>query len=129
MEIIKKVQVKQIMTENSKQTLQKRFELDKIQLERECEQLHFEKKRLSRKLGESELLRNKFNLEVEKRKEKIALLQFKLDQLETLAIGDEIIEREVDALVQVDVGTNWDEVMKQQSIVVKDGIVVRIENE
>ena len=39
MQIIKKVQVKQIMTERSKEALQKRFELDKIQLERECEQL------------------------------------------------------------------------------------------
>lgn len=129
MQIIKKVQVKQVMTEESKQTLQKQFELDKIQLERECEQLQFEQKKLSRKLGESEILRNKFHREIERRKEKIALLQFKLDQLQTLVIGDEIVEREIDALVRVNVGSNWDDLMKRQSIVVKDGIVVRIENE
>ncbi|HLS67496.1 MAG TPA: YlqD family protein [Pseudogracilibacillus sp.] len=129
MQIIKTVQVKQIMTEESKQSLQKQFELDKIQLERECEQLQFEQKKLSRKLGDSEMLRNKFRRELERRKEKMAHIQFTLDQLQTLSIGDEIVEREIDALVRVKVGSNWNDLMKRQSIVVKDGTVVRIENE
>lgn len=129
MQIIKKVQVKQIMTERSKEALQKRFELDKIQLERECEQLRFEEKRLGKKLGDAKLVKEKFATELEKRKEKIAQIDFKLEQLETITLGEEIVEREIDALFPVEVGTNWNELMKKQSIVIKDGIVVRIENE
>ena len=46
--------------------------------------------------------------------------------METLELGSEIIEKEVEALVEVNVGSNWNEIMEEQIIVIKDDIVVRI---
>ncbi|HZH63097.1 MAG TPA: YlqD family protein, partial [Metabacillus sp.] len=67
-----------------------------------------------------------FLKEIEKRREKIKLVEFQLEQVHTLPIGSEIKEKEVDAIVDISVGDNWDELMKEKTIVIKDGIVDQI---
>ncbi|CCQ21304.1 Uncharacterized protein ylqD [Listeria monocytogenes] len=49
MEIIQKVVVKQILTEASKQELIEYYTEQKRQIEQECDQLHFEQKKMERK--------------------------------------------------------------------------------
>ena len=129
MQIIKRVQVKQIITEKSKEVLRKKFEQNKFQLERECQQLLFEQRKLKNKLSNNSKLeiKERFDQEINSRKDKIAIIDFKIEQLELLNIGSEIIEQEVDALANVEIGANWEELVGKQSIVIKDNIVERID--
>ncbi|MEI3610920.1 YlqD family protein [Pseudogracilibacillus sp. SO30301A] len=131
MQIIKRVQIKQVITEKSKEELRKKFEQNKIQLERECQQLLFEQRKLKNKLSNTSKIeiKERFDQEINSRKDKIAIIDFKLEQLELLEIGSEIIEQEFDALVTVEVGANWAELVSKQSIVIKDNIVERIDYE
>ncbi|RLL45294.1 hypothetical protein D8M04_10590 [Oceanobacillus piezotolerans] len=129
MKIIKKVQIKQIVTEESKKKLKETFENQKMRLEQECQQLLFEKRKLQNKPGISKQeLKQRFQREINKRKEKMEMLDFKIEQLEMLEIGSEIVEKEVEALVEVTEGTHWNNIMNEQAIVIKDGIVIRIDN-
>ncbi len=126
--IIQKVQIKQIITEKSKKQLQKRFLNRHMRLEQEYQQLLFEQRKLQNKTGFSKQeVARRFQQELRNRQEKIKLLQFKMEQLEILEVGSEIIETEVEALVEVTKGMRWDEMMNDQAIVIKDGIVVRID--
>ena len=129
MQIIKRVQIKQVITEKSKEELRKKFEQNKIQLERECQQLLFEQRKLKNKLSNTSKIeiKERFDQEINSRKDKIAIIDFKLEQLELLEIGSEIIEQEFDALVTVEVAANWEELVSKQSIVIKDNIVERID--
>jgi len=126
--IIKRVEVRQIITEKSKEKLKAHLFDQKMRLEQECQQLLFEKRKMLNKKGaHKQEVERKFHQEVQKRKEKIELIEFKEEQLEVLDLGSEIVEGEVESLVEVGIGTNWEELMKQQAIVIKDNIVVRIE--
>ncbi|WP_087972931.1 YlqD family protein [Oceanobacillus rekensis] len=128
MNIIKKVIIKQVVTQKSKEKIYSNFENHKLRLEQECQQLLFEKRKLQNKSGVSKQdIEQRFQQEINNRKEKIKLIDFKIDQLATLEIGSEIIESEVDALVEVEVGSNWKEIMENQTIVLQDDIVIRIE--
>ncbi|RKQ37461.1 hypothetical protein D8M06_01255 [Oceanobacillus halophilus] len=128
MKIMKKVLIKQIVTENSKAKLRDNFYDQKMRLEQECQQLLFEKRKLQNKSGVSRQdISRRFQKELNKRQEKIKLIDFKTEQLDMLELGSEIVEKEVEALVEVTEGTHWDDIMKEQSIVIKDGIVVRID--
>ncbi|GGN49632.1 MULTISPECIES: YlqD family protein [Oceanobacillus] len=128
MKIIKRVEVRQIITEKSKEKLKAHLFDQKMRLEQECQQLLFEKRKMLNKKGaHKQEVERKFHQEVQKRKEKIELIEFKEEQLEVLDLGSEIVEGEVESLVEVGIGTNWEELMKQQAIVIKDNIVVRIE--
>src|SRR5690625_3325393 len=98
-----------------------------MQLEQECQQLLFEQRKLSNKPGISKQELNiRFQNEIQKRKEEITLIDFKIEQMDMIEIGSEIIESEVEALVEVNVGAHWNG-LNEQAIVVKDGIVVRID--
>ncbi|GIO26128.1 YlqD family protein [Ornithinibacillus bavariensis] len=128
MNIIKKVVIKQVITENSKSALKQKFNNQKMRLEQECQQLLFEQRKLQNKKGISkQQLQSRFQQEIKKRKEKINLIVFKIEQLEMLDIGSEIVEGEVEALVEVNVGTHWNELIEQTAIVIKDDIVIRID--
>lgn len=128
MNIIKKVLIKQIVTEESKAKISSNFHNHKLRLEQECQQLLFEKRKLQNKTGVSKQdIEQRFQQEINNRKEKIKLIDFKIDQLNELEIGSEIIESEVDALVEVEIGANWKDLMEEQAIIIKDDVVVRIE--
>lgn len=129
MQLIKKVIVKQVLTEKSKTKLYDTLQQDKRQLELECEQLSFEQRKLSRKhnAAKHDIIK-RFNHELEQRKDQINLLDFKLEQLSLLDLGSEVIEKEIDAIVNVDIGDKWSELNEPASIIVKDDVVIRIDN-
>lgn len=130
MQIIKRIQIKQIITENSKEELRSKFKQEKNRLDLECQQLLFEKRKLKNRSGTSkQQIHERFNQEIEQRKDKMKLIDFKLEQLELLEIGSEIVEKEVDALVEVKEGSNWNEIIGKQAIVIEDNKVVRIDYE
>ncbi|NJP36378.1 YlqD family protein [Alkalicoccus luteus] len=126
MEIIKKVVVKQILTEDSRTKLQEQFLSRQYKLNNELKQLEFV---LHKKMKENndpkyqKSLQESFNKEVAKRKERIRQIELKLGQLEELEIGAELREGTIQMIEEVAEGDNWDEIMKGTEIVVKDGLV------
>ncbi|MGG5252973.1 YlqD family protein [Neobacillus sp. SM06] len=124
MKILQTVVVKQILTEASKQKLLEKYFARRLQLQKETEQLQFELKRLEKtKKFQSSALKIHFEKEMKKRQEKDKLLEFQIEQLHMLPIGSELKEKEVKALVDVEIGDRWDERLGQVSIIIKDGIV------
>lgn len=120
--------IKQIVTEQSKQKLHKHFSDSKKLLEQECQQLLFEQRKLQHKAGMSkQKVAQRFQQALQVREEKIQLLDFKIEQLELLEYGNEIVEKEVDALIDIHVGASWEETIKDKAIIIKDGIIVRID--
>ncbi|MFC2950133.1 YlqD family protein [Virgibacillus sediminis] len=129
MKIIKKVPVKQIVTEKSKGKIYENFQKAKMRLEQECQQLRFEQRKLQNKPGVSKQeVHQRFQKEIDDRKDKMKMIDFKIDQLDMLEMGSEITETEVEALVEVEVGTHWEEITQDQAIIIKDGYVQRIDN-
>ncbi len=127
MQIIKNVTVKQVLTEKSKATLLRKFEENRLQLEKEKEQLRFEAKKLEKtKKFHPVSLRKHFDKEIHNRQEKIKILEFQIEQLQLLPIGSELKEGEVQALVDIEVGDNWEEIVKDREIIIKDGTVIEI---
>lgn len=128
MNIIKKVLIKQVMTESSKEKMKDHFSQHKMQLEQECQQLRFEQRKTRNMPG---IAKNdadrRFQKEIEKRKDEIRLTEFKINQLDMIPLGSEMVEREVEALVEVQEGMHWDELMESGAIVIKDGRIIRIE--
>lgn len=127
MQIQKKVYVKQVVTETSKFVLHEKFANQMNQLERECQQLLFEQRKLSSKMRNKQKVEQRFQSEINQRKDRITIIQFKLDQLQELEFGQEIIEKEVDGIVNVEVGMDWTEMEEQTSIVIQDNRVIRID--
>lgn len=127
MEIIKQIEVKQVLTELSKSRLEQKFLLHKEQLQKECDQLQFQLKRIEKNKNsvKTNALEQMYR-EIEEREQKQKLLEFQLEQLKILPIGSELRDSKIDAIVEVQVGTNWDELMKESTIVIKDGIVTEI---
>ncbi|MRH42236.1 hypothetical protein GH741_06030 [Aquibacillus halophilus] len=126
MKIIRKIPVKQIITENSKKKLKDQFLKDQHQLEQECQQLLFEQKKLQNKKGISKQeVFKRFQQEITRRKDRINWTTFQLEQLEILPIGSQITEDEVETLVEVEEGSNWEELLRDKAIIVKDGIVTQ----
>jgi predicted transcriptional regulator len=126
MKILQSVVVKQVLTENSKKELLNNFESNLYRLRKECEQLQFEQKKLEKN---SKLLmkdiRSQFENELKKRNEKMNMISFQIDQLNHLELGSEIKEKEVQAIIDVQVGDCWNKI-NQAEIVIKDGIVQEI---
>lgn len=126
MKILQSVVVKQVLTEKSKKELLNNFESNLFQLRKECEQLQFEQKKLeknSKFLGHE--IRNQFEVEIKKRTEKMKMVTFQIEQLNLLALGSEVKEKEVQAIVDVQIGDSWNNI-NQVEIVIKDGIVQEI---
>ena len=127
LKIIQTITVKQILTEKSKKSLQKTFTERIQQLQREIEQLRFEMKRFEKlRKYDVNTIRNYFEKEINERKEKMKLVEFQLEQLEILPIGSEIKERELEGIIDVNIGDNWNDIQTGKTIVIKDGIVENI---
>lgn len=123
-QIIQTVVVKQILTENSKKKLFNHFEVQKLQLQREKNQLQFELKRIDKTKNFSPgALKNHYEKEFNKRSEKEKLLEFQIEQLHILPLGSELKEKEVQALVEIKIGDIWNEQIGQPTIIIKDGII------
>ncbi|WP_099224339.1 YlqD family protein [Listeria costaricensis] len=127
MKIIQKATVKQVLTERSKEELLIYYAKQKRLLEQESDQLHFEKKKVERKNKfQSEQVGAYFDREIDLRHEKIKLVDFQIEQLETLPLGSEIKERDIETLIEINVGDAWDESLFQKTIVVRDGTIIEI---
>jgi predicted transcriptional regulator len=126
MKILQSVVVKQVITEKSKKELLNTFESNLFRLRKECEQLQFEQKKLEKN---SKLLvqdiRKQFENELKKRTEKMKMISFQIEQLNHLDLGSEIKEKEVQAIIEVQIGDCWNKI-NQAEIVIKDGIVQEI---
>ncbi|GEN86524.1 YlqD family protein [Oceanobacillus sojae] len=128
MKLIKKVPIKLVVTEDSKEKIRQNFNNHKLRLEQECQQLQFEIRKLKNKsVNVRSDMETRFNQEIKNRQEKMKLLDFKIEQLDELKMGSEIVEKEVEALVEVEVGSDWNHIMKEQAIVIKDDKVIRID--
>ena len=124
MKILQNVIVKQILTEKSKLELLDQFNSKKAVLKKECDQLRFELKKLEKtKKFQPVSLKTHFEKEIDVRKEKIKLLDFQIQQLDILPYGSELKESEVQAIVDVEIGQNWEEIVQTKTIIVKDGVV------
>src|SRR5699024_4336974 len=107
MQIQKKVYVKQVITETSKCALGKKF---------------------TNKMKSKQKVEERFQSEIKRREDRMTIVQFKLEQLEVVEIGQEIIEKEIDGVINVEVGMDWKEVEQQTSIVIQDDQVIRIDH-
>jgi hypothetical protein len=127
MKILQKVTVKQVLTECSKRALLDSFETSILILNKECEQFRFEMKKVEKnnKYPRHDILAH-FNKEIENRNERIKLLDFQIEQLNILPLGSELKEKEVDAIIDVEIGNSWDKTKTSKSIIIRDGIVVDI---
>lgn len=127
MKILQNVIVNQVLTESSKNQLLEKYKSKRLQLQKESEQLRFELKKLEKNRNLQPIsLRTHFEKEINQRQEKIKLLEFQVEQLDILPIGSELKEREVQSIIEVEVGADWEELMNTKTIVVKDGIVSEI---
>ncbi|WP_318504742.1 YlqD family protein [Bacillus sp. T3] len=127
MKLLQTVVIKQVLTEESKAELFEKYHSKKLQLQKECDQLRFELKKLekTKKFQTTGLIKH-FDKEIQSRKEKIKLADFQIEQLHNLPLGSELKEREVQAVVDVEVGDNWDEFLTGSTIIIKDGVVSEI---
>lgn len=127
MKVLQTVVVKQVLTEESKGKIHQKYLSRKLQLQKECDQLRFELKKLEKsKKFQPETLKKHFEQEIKLHKEKIKLLDFQIEQLHILPLGSEIKETELQGIVEVKVGDQWDEFLSGKTIIVKDGIVAEI---
>ncbi|MFK2824972.1 YlqD family protein [Bacillus sp. B190/17] len=125
MQILRTVIVKQILTETMKQSLFSSYQDKKRQLEKEYEQLRFELKKAERLQQNSRQQTVSFyEKEMKQRLQKIKNVDFQQSQLELLPLGSELKEKELQTLVDINVGDQWEEAEK--TIVIKDGIVIEI---
>lgn len=128
MKIIRNITVKQILTEKSKNELFQKFEQQIEQLNKEIGQLLFEIKKYekTKKTPPSPVDVSRYEKEISSRTEKCKLLQFQLEQLEILPLGTELKETEVQGILEIEKGDDWDELTKERTIVIKDGMIYEI---
>lgn len=127
MKILQTITVNQVLTVTSKNQLLEKYKKQYNQLQKEIDQLKFEMKKLEKtKKFQPMTLTKHFEKEMSNRAEKIKLLEFQMEQLDILPIGSELKERDVQAFIDVEVGSDWDELMKPKTIVVTDGKVTEI---
>ncbi|MBP2240103.1 hypothetical protein J2Z40_000656 [Cytobacillus eiseniae] len=127
MKILQTVAVLQVLTEKSKQELLESYLVKKRQLEKECDQLQFERKKIERtKKFQPETLKKHFEKEIQMRQEKVKLLDFQIEQLHILPLGSELKEKEVQAWIEIKVGDCWDKIQSEKAIIIKDGMIAEI---
>lgn len=125
--ILQTIVVKQVLTEKSKNQLMEKYNNQKVQLQKECDQLRFELKKLEKtKRFQPGSLKKHFEQEIHMREEKVKLIEFQVEQLHILPIGSELKEKEVQGIIKVNVGDQWDESVTKKTIVIQDGIVAEI---
>ncbi len=125
MKIIYPITVKQILTKNSKEKLIHKWQAKKEEMKQECDQLYFQLKK-AEKTTKNQSIISQYHQEINKRKEKMKLMEFKLQQIDMLPLGSELKEREVNAVIEVKEGDNWDQLLNEKTIVIEDGVVKEI---
>ena len=127
MKILQTVVIKQVLTEKSKEKLLDSLIHTRNTLQKEMEQIRFEIRKIEKqKKLPSSKVQPYYEREINKRTDKIKLLDFQIEQIQKLPLGSEIKEKEVQSLVDVNIGDNWEELTKSRTIVIKEGIVEEI---
>lgn len=130
MKVIKKVVVKQVLTNTRKQNMLDDYDKQKKQVLKEIKQLEFQ---LHKKLKASKnnfeyqsALKSSFNKEIKERNDKVKIIDFQINQLTELEIGTEIKDQVIETLYDINIGDNWNEIINNTEILIKDGIVTEI---
>ncbi|WP_100330888.1 YlqD family protein [Bacillus xiapuensis] len=127
MQILQTVIVKQVLTEKLKQKLLASYSEKINQLQTECEQLRFERKKTDKQYkGNQKDIAEFYEKETQQRLDKIKNIEFQKKQLELLPLGSELKECERQTLTDVKVGDCWSGPEQERAIVVKDGIIIEI---
>ncbi|MET3682113.1 hypothetical protein ABID56_000192 [Alkalibacillus flavidus] len=126
MQIIRKTTVKQVLTETSKHELKTHFENEMAAKRKEIDQLVFQKKKLLKQQFDAQKVEEKFAKEELKRQQSIEWYEFQIEQLNQLPLGSEITERDVEEIVDVSIGDDWNNIIGEREIVVQDGKIVKI---
>lgn len=127
MNVLQNIVVKQVLTEKSKEQLLQKYERSRLQHRKECDQLRFELKKLEKtKKYNITNLKKHFEKEIHTKQEKIKLLEFQIEQLHMLPLGSELKEKEIQGIVEVNIGDSWEDVVTNKTIIIKDGIVAEI---
>ncbi|WP_130860018.1 YlqD family protein [Gracilibacillus phocaeensis] len=127
MKIIKKIAVRKVVTDQSKEQLEEEYQFKIFKLEQECDQLKFEQKKLEQQsTGNKDEIAAKFKKRIDSRKDHIKWYQYKLEQLDSLPLDSEVEDGEIEALIDIEEGMSWHELNEQKSITVKDGIIIKI---
>ena len=127
MKLLRTVVIKEIVTKRKKDELISEYGKKLKQCERELEQLSFQLYKATRGVESKhkrEMIRSRFTEEMNKRKEKLDLLKFKIQQIEKLELGSEIRAGTAERIVEVYVGDPWPE--REEEIIIKDGIINEI---
>ncbi|UQZ45997.1 YlqD family protein [Bacillus sp. PK3-037] len=125
MQIIHRVAVMQVLTERSKEKLLSTFTEKKQMLERECSQLYFQLRKHEKEQQNPDVI-EQFKKAIEKRKDNMKMIDFQITQVHTLPLGSEMKEKEIDALLTIEVGDDWHDKTAANTIVIKDGTVIEI---
>ncbi len=130
-QVIRKVVVKAIVTDDFKNKLYEELDTSIAQTETRLQQLDFEKKRLSLRSGRApkeQVLLNQ--LENERGRLKSLHQQFsrKREEIEKLELDMEYVQGTIDSPVQIQEGDSFYDLLTKTEIVVKDGNVIEIRN-
>ncbi|MFC5712172.1 YlqD family protein [Thalassorhabdus alkalitolerans] len=128
MRIIKKAQIKQILTPQRKQYLLSELNRQVERYEREIEQLRFQMQKQLKAVQDSRRIKTKerFEKEIHKRLEKIRAADFQKSQLEQIPLETEMPDGTVDTLCLVEEGDDWENIMQEDEIIIKNGKVHEI---
>lgn len=117
------------MTEARKSDLISEFETEIKQFERELEQLTFQLYKSTKDVQnkqDQQLIRTRYKEEISKRKEKLQLLSFKVQQLHKIEIGTEMRTGTAESMIDVKVGDPWPADTDKTEIIIHNGIVQEI---
>lgn len=131
MKIVRPVQVKVVLTEGSKKELEIEYKERLSQVKIELEQLRFQGKKILHDAGKKSadqirVLQEKLRIEEKKKHEQIEQNEFQIEQLQLLPIGTEILHSTIESVATIKVGDEWDDLMKNAEIIIKDGIIHEI---
>ncbi|PKR78597.1 hypothetical protein CEY16_02245 [Halalkalibacillus sediminis] len=128
MKILRKTKIKQVITENSKSHIISKFNKRIDRLTNEIDQLQFEKKKMIyQKRSDAQRIEQRFAEEEKKRQQRIDWARKQIEQIETLPLGSEVVEGEVEEVIELEVGDRWDDAMGERSILIKDGEIIKID--
>ncbi|HZG72907.1 MAG TPA: YlqD family protein [Chondromyces sp.] len=126
MQLIQKVTIKQVLTEKTREKMLNDFHSRINQLQKECDQLRFAQKVAEKQhKGKLDQVRASYEREIAIREDKIKQIGIQIDQLHILPVGSELKEREMQTMIDVEVGDSW-EATEGKTIVVKDGVIIEI---
>ncbi|WP_332630687.1 YlqD family protein [Halalkalibacter flavus] len=129
MKLLRKIVIKQVLTETKKAVMVTKFQEEFTQCKREVEQMKFllhKAIRESTSKNEQQEIRARYMKEIEKREETARSISFKIEQLDKLEIGTEIPDGTAEGIIEIREGDSWPNLEQTPEIIVKDGVIQEI---